>query len=108
MMLFGLGGWATLPAVIGGYIGNPFRPQPWIETAMIQGVRENRFPQSAVIFDDDDDTATNAFTSLPIVGGWGRRPLELATLRLMNMIGVSFENWDELKPTDIKLTRATM
>ena len=24
LMLFGLGAWATLPSVIGGYIGNPF------------------------------------------------------------------------------------
>ena len=36
-MLFGLGAWATLPSVIGGYIGNPFTPQPWIEDALSQG-----------------------------------------------------------------------
>ena len=30
-----------------------------------------------------------AFEALPLVGTWGRRPLELATLRLQNMVGLS-------------------
>ena len=32
--------------------------------------------------------------------GWGRRPLELATLRLQNLADVQFANYDELKPVD--------
>ena len=28
------------------------------------------------------------------------RPLELATLRLQTMLGVSLANWDELQPVD--------
>ena len=31
------GAYATLPAVIGGYIGNPWSSQPWIADAMAQG-----------------------------------------------------------------------
>ena len=39
-----------------------------------------------------------AFSQLPLVGDWGRRPLELATLRLQNMVGVSLSRWGELAP----------
>ena len=45
----------------------------------------------------------NKFSELPYVGNWGRRPLELATLRLQNMIGLSLQNWDALKPSDDEL-----
>ena len=38
---------------------------------------------------------------------WGRRPLELATLRLQNMIGVSLPNWDALRPRDDQLAVLT-
>lgn len=31
---------------------------------------------------------------------WKRRPLELATLRLQNMLGISLKHWKELKPSD--------
>ena len=41
-----------------------------------------------------------AFEALPLVGTWGRRPLELATLRLQNMVGLSLARWSELKPDD--------
>lgn len=44
---------------------------------------------------------------LPLVGSWGRRPLELATLRLQNMMGVSIANWAELKPADAELQTLT-
>lgn len=37
-MLWGLGAVCTLPSVIGGYIGNPFSAQPWIEAALAQGI----------------------------------------------------------------------
>ena len=42
-----------------------------------------------------------------MVGDWGRRPLELATLRLQNMIGVSLQNWDALRPADDQLAVLT-
>ena len=48
-----------------------------------------------------------AFDELPVVGDWGRRPLELATLRLQNMIGVSLANWDALRPADDQLAVLT-
>jgi hypothetical protein len=38
------------------------------------------------VFDLSGPTPQNAFDALPLVGGWGRRPLELATLRLQNLI----------------------
>ena len=37
------------------------------------------------------NVVSNKFTELPVVGGWGRRPLELATLRLQNMLGISLK-----------------
>ncbi|KAH8065453.1 AhpC/TSA antioxidant enzyme [Aureococcus anophagefferens] len=72
-MLLGLGAWATLPAVIGGYIGNPFTPQPWIEDALAQGMRKDRFPGNALDLD-----ASGA-----------------------NMVGISLAKWDELKPDNL-------
>lgn len=100
-MLFGLGAWATLPAVIGGYIGNPFRGQPWIADALAQGQSQNRWP---VVVDLDANGAVkrNPFDELPVVGAWPRRPLELATLRLQTMLGVSLAHWDALKPEDLR------
>ena len=47
-MLWGLGAWATLPAVIGGYIGNPFVAQPWIEDAFAVGIQKGRWPDNAL------------------------------------------------------------
>lgn len=98
-MLWGLGAWATLPAVIGGYIGNPFAPQPWIEDALAVGQKKERWPSNALEI-SDDGTVRNKFDELPLVGSWPRRPLELATLRLQSMIGISLKNWKELAPDD--------
>ncbi|EED95836.1 predicted protein [Thalassiosira pseudonana CCMP1335] len=102
-MLFGLGAWATLPAVIGGYIGNPFTPQPWIEDAMAVGITKGRWPDNALVLDEEGEVITNKFTELPVVGTWERRPLELATLRLQNMLDISIKNWKELAPKDAAL-----
>ena len=100
-MLLGLGAWATLPAVIGGYVGNPFTPQPWIEDALAQGQRLGRFPGNALDLDADGQVTANKFNELPLVGKWPRPPLELATLRLQNMVGISLANWDALKPDNL-------
>ena len=101
-MLWGLGAWKTLPSVIGGYLGNPFAEQPWIETALAQGTNQGRFPTNALEM-KGDEIVSNKFAELPVVGIWGRRPLELATLRLQNMVGVSIQNWEDLKPSDAAL-----
>lgn len=98
-MLWGLGAWATLPAVIGGYIGNPFVPQPWIEDALAVGQNKGRWPNTALEI-KEDGTIMNKFEELPVVGEWKRRPLELATLRLQSMIGVSLDKWSELAPDE--------
>lgn len=97
-MLWGLGAWATLPAVIGGYLGNPFTPQPWIEDALAVGQKKGRWPDTALELDEEGNVAVNKFSELPVVGDWPRRPLELATLRLQNMVDISIKNWEELAP----------
>lgn len=109
-MLFGLGAWATLPAVIGGYIGNPFKAQPWIEDAMAVGQRKGRWPDMALVLDEggSGDVVTNKFTELPGVGTWPRRPLELATLRLQNMLDISIKNWKELAPNEKSLNAGVL
>ncbi|GAX21266.1 hypothetical protein FisN_1Lh095 [Fistulifera solaris] len=102
-MLFGLGAWATLPAVIGGYIGNPFVAQPWIEDALAVGQRKGRWPDTALELNADGSVKVNKFAELPWVGSWPRRPLELATLRLQSMIGISLSKWKELAPDEAAL-----
>ena len=97
-MLWGLGAWATLPAVIGGYIGNPFAPQPWIEDALAVGAKQGRWPDNALEVAPDGTVVRNKFSELPVVGSWPRRPLELATLRLQSMLGISLKHWKELAP----------
>lgn len=96
-MLWGLGAWATLPAVIGGYLGNPWAGQPWIDDAFLVNSWHNRWP---VVLDTSDSgvVVSNKFSSLPLLGAWKRRPLELATLRLQNMLGISLSHWNELCP----------
>lgn len=103
-MLFGLGAWATLPAVIGGYIGNPFYGQPWIEDATAVGQMKGRWPNTALELDETTgEVKVNKFKELPYVGSWERRPLELATLRLQNMMDISIKNWKDLAPTETAL-----
>ena len=99
-MLWGLGAWATLPAVIGGYIGNPFKPQGWIEDALAVGTRKGRFPTNALDLDSNGAVLVNKFSELPVVGDWPRRPLELATLRLQSMMGISLKEWKKLAPNE--------
>jgi hypothetical protein len=107
-MLFGLGAWATLPAVIGGYIGNPFFGQPWIEDALAVGQQNNRFPSNALELDDTGGVKINKFKELPVVGEWERRPLELATLRLQNMVDISIKYWKELAPSEDALNAGVL
>lgn len=68
---------------------------------MAVGQRKGRWPDMALILDDDGDkVVTNKFTKLPVVGRWPRPPLELATLRLQKMLYISIKNWKELAPND--------
>ena len=99
-MLVGLGASATLPSVITGYLGNPNGKSEWIESSLAQGQKAGRWPDIVLEFDGQGEVASNKFAELPAVGGWGRRPLELATLRLQTMLGVSLANWKELAPED--------
>jgi len=91
--------WGTLPAVLTGYFGNPNGKRDWIEAALAQGQLAGRWP--AVLELAEDGTITkNKFDDFVGFGGWGRRPLELATLRLQNLIGVQGQKWEALKPAD--------
>jgi hypothetical protein len=83
--LWGFGAWAALPAIIGVCIGNPFTAQPWIEDAMTVGQRQGRGSNIALELDEDGSVKTNKFSELPLVGSWQKRPLELATLRLLRL-----------------------
>lgn len=100
-MLLGAGARDTLPSVITGYLGNPSGKHEWIEASLAQGQRQGRWPANVLELDAASGTvARNPFDELPVVGGWGRRPFELATLRLQTMVGVSLKEWGALQPTD--------
>uniref|UniRef100_A0A7S2V3W9 Uncharacterized protein n=1 Tax=Fibrocapsa japonica TaxID=94617 RepID=A0A7S2V3W9_9STRA len=103
IMLFGAGAPNTLPAVITGYLGNPNGESGWITSSLAQGQIAGRWPNNALKIDDSGNVETNFFAELPVVGSWGRRPLELATLRLQNMIGVSLNRWEDLAPKEASL-----
>ena len=95
--------WGTLPAVLSGYVGNPSGRRAWIEAALKQGQLAGR--QAGPLPDILELSASgevvgNKFDDFPLVGGWGVRPLELATLRLQNLVGIQFAHWDALKPVD--------
>ena len=59
MMLFGFGCWATLPAVAGGYIGNPFRGQRWVEHAMARQCKKGVWPANGLVLDADGNVEVN-------------------------------------------------
>jgi hypothetical protein len=99
-MLFGLGAMQTLPSVISGYIGNPWKADPWIENALAIGQVQKRWPSNALELNDEGTVKVNKFNELPYIGEWKRKPLELATLRLQNMVGLSLVDWEKLKPSD--------
>eukprot|EP00978_Attheya_sp_CCMP212_P006214 scaffold14035_cov55-Attheya_sp.AAC.5 len=61
---------------------------------------KGRWPNTALELDDNDNVEVNKFAELPYVGEWKRRPLELATLRLQNMLDISIKNWKELAPSE--------
>lgn len=91
--------WGTLPAVLTGYIGNPNGRREWIEESLKQGQLFGRWPQVLDIA-DDGNVVGNKFDDFPLLSGWGRRPFELATLRLQNLVDIQIKHWDELKPVD--------
>lgn len=100
---FGIGPpWMTLPAVLPGYTGNPNGKRDWIEASLKQGQLAGRWP-SVLELDaaNDNEIIGNKFDEAPLgLGSWGRRPFELATLRLQSLIGIQIQHWSELKPVD--------
>ena len=92
--------WMTLPAVLPGYFGDPNGRREWIETSLKQGQLSGRWPKILEL-DQDENIIANKFDDAPLgVSNWGRRPFELATLRLQSLIGIQIKHWSELKPVD--------
>ena len=96
-----------MPAVIGGYVGNPFRGQRWVEHAMARQCQKGVWPTNGLVLNEDGSVKVNKYSELPVVGGWPRRPFELATLRLQNMLGLSFKHWKSLAPSPENLNVLT-
>jgi len=95
--------WRTLAAVLPGFFGSPGDRRGWVEAALKQGQLAGRSagPLPSILnLGADGAILGNRFDAFPIVGSWGLRPLELATLRLQNLAGVQAAHWDVLKPTD--------
>ena len=95
--------WGTLPAVLTGYVGNPGGKREWIEAALKQGQLAGRRagPLPDILeLSASGEVVGNKFDDFPLVGGWGVRPLELATLRLQNLVGIQMAHWEALKPVD--------
>ena len=91
--------WMTLPAVLPGYIGDPNGKRDWIEASLKQGQLAGRWPKVLELDDSEERILGNKFDDAPLgVGNWGRRPFELATLRLQSLIGIQIKYWDKLKP----------
>ena len=92
--------WMTLPAVLPGYTGDPNGKRDWIEESLKQGQLQGRWP-SVLELDEEQNILSNKFDEAPVgLGNWGRRPFELATLRLQSLIGIQIQNWSKLKPVD--------
>jgi len=91
--------WMTLPAVLPGYFGDPNGRREWIETSLKQGQLSGRWPEILEL-DSNENIIANKFDDAPFVSNWGRRPFELATLRLQSLIGIQIKHWSELKPVD--------
>eukprot|EP00579_Thalassiosira_antarctica_P000098 CAMPEP_0201868912 /NCGR_PEP_ID=MMETSP0902-20130614/2620_1 /ASSEMBLY_ACC=CAM_ASM_000551 /TAXON_ID=420261 /ORGANISM="Thalassiosira antarctica, Strain CCMP982" /LENGTH=302 /DNA_ID=CAMNT_0048394323 /DNA_START=112 /DNA_END=1017 /DNA_ORIENTATION=+ len=92
--------WGTLPAVLPGYIGDPNGRREWIETSLKQGQLSGRWPEILEL-DQNEAIVGNKFDDAPLgVNNWGRRPFELATLRLQSLIGIQIKHWSVLKPVD--------
>lgn len=65
-MLVGLGAAMTLPYVIAGYIGNPRGHSGWIETSLATGMKQGRWPDTALELDQASGTVIgNKFAELP-------------------------------------------
>lgn len=93
--------WGTLPAVLPGYFGDPKGTREWIETSLKQGQLAGRWPTILQLDDQDGSIVANKFDDAPLgLNEWGRRPFELATLRLQNLIGIQIKHWSKLKPVD--------
>ena len=91
--------WGTLPAVLTGYFGNPGGRRAWIEASLKQGQLAGRWP-SVLELGESGSIVASKFDTFPLLSSWGRRPFELATLRLQSLVGIQIGHWDALKPAD--------
>uniref|UniRef100_A0A7S0LUB8 Uncharacterized protein n=1 Tax=Coccolithus braarudii TaxID=221442 RepID=A0A7S0LUB8_9EUKA len=91
--------WGTLWPVMRGYLGDRNGRREWIQASLQQGQSAGRWPDPLQLSEDGERVIANAFDNTPLLGGWGVRPFELATLRLQNLI-MQAQNWGQLKPLD--------
>ena len=66
---------------------------------MQQAQQQGRIPAPLELSADGSTIVANAFDNTPLLSGWARRPFELATLRLQNLI-MQAKHWGALKPAD--------
>lgn len=93
--------WGTLPAILPGYLGDPRGNRYWIEESLKQGQLLGRWPPILKL-DDNGAIVSSKFDNFPLLSEWGRRPFELATLRLQNLVGIQIKYWGDLKPLDYR------
>ena len=135
---FGDGVQGTFPAIMNGYVGNSSRKNdhPWIQDAFAIGQIKSRWPNFILELsrhdngiddnigndheDDNNDNRVSSstehrftvlhskFSDFPYVGNWGRRPFELATLRLQSMMGISVKQWQQLSPNEEALDNGVL
>jgi len=86
-----------------------------MEDALAVGQWQGRWPDTALELEKSSSDAAavpvvkvNKFANLPLVGTWPRRPLELATLRLQSMLGISLAHWKELAPDEEALAAGVL
>lgn len=108
--LFCMMPWASLSSVVDGYVGHPTRAKPWIQDALAVGQYKGRWPDFALELANENDNNPrysirhDNFKHLPWVGTrWARRPLELATLRLQNLMGFTVRHWKHVMPDETAL-----
>jgi len=109
LMLLGIGSPGTIRTVLGGYFGDrSMEPEKtiWIDDALRQNAKAGRWPAKVPRLSDGqmvDFAEIGRGVWDDTFGTGGLRPMELATVRLQNMVGGILANWSKLAPADDEL-----
>lgn len=109
LMLLGVGSPGTIRTVLGGYFGDrsqSAQATQWIDESLRQGAKKGRFPTKVPQLPNMkmlDLAEVGSGVWDEVFGKEGLRPMELATLRLQNMVGGIIANWSDLAPSDDEL-----